>query len=98
MSIYAKSFKEILSNRGNLKEVQIISLNSNGSALIMNELPKKLDDLDKFSVPCSIGNVQFKCIICDLGASVSLMSKSVFENIGMCELKITHISLQLVDQ
>jgi hypothetical protein len=40
--IYAKFFKDILSNRRRLEDAQIVSLNSNGSALIMNELPKKL--------------------------------------------------------
>jgi hypothetical protein len=57
MPIYAKLFKDILSNRRRLEEVQVVSLNSNGSTLIMNELPKKLDDPDKFVVPCSIENV-----------------------------------------
>jgi hypothetical protein len=93
MPIYVKFFKDISSNRRKLEEVQVVSLNSNGIALIRNELPKKLDDLDKFVVPCYIGNVQFKRAICDLGASVNLMPKSIFENIGVGELKPTRISL-----
>jgi hypothetical protein len=66
MSIYAIFFKDILSNRCKLEEVQVVSLAN---------LPKKLDDPDKFVIPCSIGNVQFKRVLCDLGASVSLMPK-----------------------
>jgi hypothetical protein len=66
MSIYAKFFKDILSNKRRLEEVQIVLLNSNGSALIMNELPKKLDDPGKFTIPCSIENVQFKQALYDL--------------------------------
>jgi hypothetical protein len=98
MPIYTKSFKDILSNRRRLEEAQVVSLNSNDSALIMNELPKKLDDPGKFAVPCSIGNIRFKHVICNLGASVSLMSKSIYEMIGVGELKPTWISLQLADQ
>jgi hypothetical protein len=60
----------------------------------MNELSKKLDDPGKFIVPCSIGNIQFKRALCDLGASVNLMSKSVFEKIRVGEFKPTRISLQ----
>jgi hypothetical protein len=89
ISIYAKLFKDILSNRRRLEEVQVVSLNSNGSTLIMNELLKKLDDLGKFAVPYSIGNIQFKRVLCDLGASVSLTSKLVYERIKVGELKPT---------
>jgi hypothetical protein len=73
MSIYAKLFKDILSNKHKLEEVQVISLTN---------LPKKLDDPRKFAISCSIGKVQFKRALCDLGASVSLMSKSIFDKIG----------------
>jgi gag-polyprotein putative aspartyl protease len=89
MPIYAKFFKDILSNRRKLEEVQVVSLAN---------LPKKLDDPGKFVIPCSIGNLQFKCALCDLGASVSLMPMSIFEKIGVGELKPTQISLQLADQ
>ncbi|XP_078163505.1 uncharacterized protein LOC144558538 [Carex rostrata] len=98
MPVYTKFFKDILSNRRKLEEVQMVSLDSNGSAMVMNELPKKLDDPGKFSIPCSIGNVQFKRALCDLGASVSLMPKSVYDRLGVGELKPTRISLQLADQ
>ena len=77
--MYAKFFKDILSNRRKLEEIQQIELNFNESALIRNELPKKLDDPGKFSVPCAIRNMKFKHALCDLGASVSLMPKSVFD-------------------
>jgi Aspartyl protease len=89
MPIYAKFFKDILSNRRKLEEVQVDSLAN---------LPKKLDDPGKFVIPCSIGNVQFKRVLCDLGASVSLMPKSIFDKIRVGELKPTRISLQMADQ
>ncbi|XP_078148472.1 uncharacterized protein LOC144543896 [Carex rostrata] len=98
MPVYTKFFKDILSNRRKLEEVQMVSLDTNSSAMVMNELPKKLDDPGKFSIPCSIGNVQFKRALCDLGASVSLMPKSVYDRLGVGELKPTRISLQLADQ
>jgi Aspartyl protease len=89
MLIYAKFFKDILSNRRKLEEVQVISLIN---------LPKKLDDPKKFAISCSIGKVQFKCALCDLGASVSLIPKSIFDKIEVGELKPTRISLQMADQ
>ena len=50
MPVYAKFFKDILSNRRKLEEVQVVSLVN---------LPKKLDDPGKFSIPCAIGNLEF---------------------------------------
>jgi hypothetical protein len=89
MPIYIKFFKDILSNRRKLEEVQVISLTN---------LPKKLDDLGKLAIPCLIGKVQFKCALCDLGISISLIPKSKFDKIRVGELKPTRISLQMVDQ
>ena len=63
----------------------------------LTNLPKKLDDPGKFSIPCATGKVQFDHALCDLGASVSIMPKSIFEKIGVGELKPTHISLQMAD-
>ena len=97
MPVYAKFFKDILSNRRKLEEVQTIALNTNVSALFRNQLPKKLDDPGKFTVPYTIGSVKFKSALCDLGASVSLMPETVFDKIGVGELKETRISLQLDD-
>jgi hypothetical protein len=59
----------------------------------MNELLKKYDDPGKFMTPCSIGNVRLKYALYDLGISVSLMSKSVYERICIGELKSIHILL-----
>ena len=55
MPMYAKFFNDILSNRRKLEEVQQIELNSNGSALIRNELPEKLYDPGKFLSPVLLG-------------------------------------------
>ena len=62
MPIYAKFFKDVTSNRHKLKEVQIVYITN---------LPKKLDDPSKFSIPCVIGEMKIDNALCELGASVS---------------------------
>jgi hypothetical protein len=64
----------------------------------MNKLPPKLQDPDSFSIPCFIGSTKFNRALCDLGESVSLMPKSIFDRIGVGELVPTRISLQLADR
>jgi Aspartyl protease len=88
MLAYAKYLKEIMSKNKRLKEVKTI---------ILNNLPPKLKDPESFTIPCSLGNIKFKNALCDLGASVSLMPRSVFERLGIRDLKQTNISLQMAD-
>ena len=75
-----------------------MALTEKVSAIVLNKFPPKLRDPGSFSIPCSIGNTKFDQALCDLGASVSLMPKSVYDRIGVGELKPTRISLQLADR
>jgi hypothetical protein len=88
MLTYAKCLKEIMSKNKGLKEVETV---------ILNNLPPKLKDPRSFTISCSLGNIKFKNALCDLGASVSLMPRSVFEKLGIRDLKRANISLQMID-
>jgi hypothetical protein len=88
MPAYAKCLKEIMFKNKGLKEVETV---------ILNNLPPKLKDPGSFTIPCSLGNIKFKNTLCDLGASVSLMPRSIFERLGIGDLKQTNISLQMAD-
>jgi len=79
MSSYAKFLKEILSNKRNQEEHEIVALTKECSATIQNKPPAMFKDLSCFSIPCLIGNVCVDCALYDLGSSVSLMP------IFMCE-------------
>jgi hypothetical protein len=84
MPTYAKCLKEIMSKNKGLKDVETV---------ILNNLPPKLKDPVSFTIPCSLGNIKFKNALCDLEVSISLMPKSVFERLGIGDLKQTNISL-----
>ena len=47
------------------------------------KLPPKLKDLGNFSIPCVIESEIIESAMCDLGASVSLMSLSLSERLGI---------------
>ena len=74
MPSYAKFLKQILSNKRNLEEHEIMALTEECSVEIQNKLPAKLKDLRSLSIPYLIGNVSINRAFCDLGPSVSLMS------------------------
>ncbi|GKV45791.1 hypothetical protein SLEP1_g52835 [Rubroshorea leprosula] len=98
MPSYAKFLKKILANKRKLKEFEMVKLNKECSAIFQNKLSPKLKNLGSFSRPCIIGNVNFDKALCDLGASINLMSFHVFRKLGLGEPSPTTVSLQLADR
>nr|XP_027082257.1 uncharacterized protein LOC113704565 [Coffea arabica] len=83
---YAKFLKEIMTKKRRLVDSEIIALTKECSAIIQNKLPPKLKDPWSFTVPCTIGNVEFSKVLCDLGAGVSLIPLTVARQLGLKEL------------
>jgi hypothetical protein len=68
------------------------------SAAILDPLPEKKKDRGCPTITCSIGAQHFKHALCDLGASVSVMPKVVYDKINHHALIPTTMCLQLADQ
>ncbi|KAK8995294.1 hypothetical protein V6N11_069733 [Hibiscus sabdariffa] len=66
--------------------------------MMHNKVPAKKNDPGSFTIPCSIGNNYSTKALCDPGASINLMPKSVFQKLGIREAKPTTVLLQLVDR
>ncbi|XP_073019319.1 uncharacterized protein [Primulina eburnea] len=98
MPSYAKFLKEIISNMRKLVDFETVKLSEECSAILQNKLPPKAKDPCSFSIPCTIGNSLFGKALCDLGANINLMPYSCFEKLGIGEVKLTTISLQLADR
>ncbi|XP_075480619.1 uncharacterized protein LOC142521276 [Primulina tabacum] len=94
----AKFLKEILSNKRKLVDFETVKLSGECYAILQNKLPPKLKDPGSFSIPCTIGTSNFSKALCDLGASINLMTYSCFEKLKIGEVKPTTISLQLADR
>ncbi|XP_074301129.1 uncharacterized protein LOC141632482 [Silene latifolia] len=78
---YGKFLKELLSSKKKLGASTTVNLSRECSAILPNEMSKKLEDPGIFSIPCSTGVIYIKRALCDLGASVSLMPLSVFKKL-----------------
>ncbi|XP_027157875.1 uncharacterized protein LOC113759498 [Coffea eugenioides] len=87
-----------MTKKRKLVDSETIALTEEFSAIIQNKLPPKLKDPESFTVPCTIGNVEFFKALCDIGASVSLIPLTMARQLGLKELKRTNISLQLADR
>ena len=94
MPLYAKFLKEILSKKRKIAEESIVNLTATCSAIIQQKLPAKMKYPGSFTIPCSIGKFEFKKALCDSGASINLMPKSVVQRLSLGELTPTAITLQ----
>ncbi|GJZ18812.1 DNA-directed DNA polymerase [Tanacetum coccineum] len=98
MSKYAKFLKGLLSNKTRLEEACIVTMNERYFAVLLNKLPSKERDPGSFTIPCDIGHLHIDNALADLGASISLMPYTIYEKLGLGELKPTRISLELADR
>ncbi|GJW09165.1 reverse transcriptase domain-containing protein [Tanacetum coccineum] len=65
--------------------------------IVIQKLPEKLGDHGKFLIPCSFS--ELKCqALADLGASINLMSLSVWKRLGLPELIPTRMTLELANR
>nr|GEY77773.1 reverse transcriptase domain-containing protein [Tanacetum cinerariifolium] len=78
--------KALLSNKEKLQELANTPLNENCSAVILKTLPEKLRDPRKFLIPCGFG------------AIINLMPLSVWKKLGLPDLILTQMTLELANR
>ena len=57
-----------------------------------------MQDPCHFTIPCTIGNLEFKKALCDSRASINLMPLSVVKKLSLGELTSTAMTLQMADR
>nr|GFA85181.1 reverse transcriptase domain-containing protein [Tanacetum cinerariifolium] len=62
------------------------------------KLPEKLGDPDKLFIPCDFPEFDECLALGDLGASINLMSLSIWKKLSLPELTSTQIILKIVDR
>jgi len=81
-----------------LKGHETVSIGEDVSVIVQKNLPLKQKDPSAFTIPCVIGNARFKRALCDLGASISVMLKHVYDFLSLEPLIKTSIVIQLGDR
>jgi hypothetical protein len=90
---YAKYLRDILNKKRPLPTTEVIKLTEECSAAILNISPTKKKDPGCPTIDCSIGDQHFNNALCDLGASVSVMPKVVFDNLSYSTLEPTSMCI-----
>ncbi|XP_015949453.1 uncharacterized protein LOC107474341 [Arachis duranensis] len=98
MPLYAKFLKELMTRKRNWGEKETIVLTEECSAIIQKKLPQKMKDPGSFQIPCIIGDITIEKALCDLGASINLMSLNMMRRMRSEEAKPTRMALKLADR
>ncbi|GJU56350.1 hypothetical protein Tco_1230064 [Tanacetum coccineum] len=77
MSKFASTLKALIENKEKLSKMARTPLNEHCLAVILNKLPEKLRDPDKFLIPCDFPGMDECLALADLGANINLMPLSV---------------------
>nr|GFA01272.1 hypothetical protein [Tanacetum cinerariifolium] len=94
---YPKYMKDLVANKQLTKEDGEVSMNPICSALLQNQLLLKENDLEGFILPCSLGRLDFKNALADLGASISIIPFSIFKRLGIGKLEPINMVLEMAD-
>ncbi|GJV61148.1 reverse transcriptase domain-containing protein [Tanacetum coccineum] len=94
MPKFAPMFKKMLNNKDKLIELTKTPLNENCSAVVL----KKLGDPGRFLIPCDFSEFDNYLALADLGASINLMTLSIWKKLGLSGLNDTKMVLELADR
>ncbi|XP_022886923.1 uncharacterized protein LOC111402855 [Olea europaea var. sylvestris] len=95
---YAKFLKDLCTVKRKLNVQQKVFLTENVSSIVQQNTPPKFKDPSCPTISCVIGNNRIERALLDLGSSVNLLPFSVYEQLGLGELKPTTTTLQLADR
>ena len=95
---YAKFLKDLCIVKRKLGVHKEAFMTEQSTSLIWNNLPPKYKDPGSPIISIVVGNSKLGHALVDLGASVNLLSYSVYVELGSGELEPTNITLQLADR
>ncbi|GKC17408.1 reverse transcriptase domain-containing protein [Tanacetum coccineum] len=95
---FALTLKALIRNKEKISEMARTHLNEHCSAVILNKLPEKLGEPNKFLIPCDFPRMDECLALADLGASINLMPLSVWKKLSLPELTPTCMTLELADR
>jgi hypothetical protein len=95
---YANFLKDLVTIKRKTNVPKKAYLTEQVSSILQCKLPIKYKDPECLTIACMIGKSQVNRALLDLGASVNLLPYSVYLQLGLGELKLTTVTLQLADR
>ncbi|GJU88481.1 reverse transcriptase domain-containing protein [Tanacetum coccineum] len=90
--------RTLLRNKEKLEEIAITTVNAECPTIILNKVPKKLEDPRKFLIPCALQELDRTNALADSRASTNLLPHSIYKQLGLGALKPTRMILELANR
>nr|GEV15973.1 reverse transcriptase domain-containing protein [Tanacetum cinerariifolium] len=97
MPKFGPSIKSLLTNKDKLCELARTPLNEHCSAVLLKKFLEKLEDPDKFLIPCDFPGMAECLALAHLDASINLMPLSVWNKLSLLDLSPMCMTLDLAD-
>ncbi|PHT24708.1 hypothetical protein CQW23_35611 [Capsicum baccatum] len=94
---YAKFIKDLLTKK-RASSYELADNVHHCSAIATRSLVQKKADPGAFTIPCTIGSLDFAKALCDLGASINLMTLSIYKKLGLGDPTPTNMRLVMADR
>ncbi|XP_058223084.1 uncharacterized protein LOC131332803 [Rhododendron vialii] len=95
---YAKFLKDLCTRKHKLNVQKKIFLTEQVSSIIQTNIAPTYKDPGSPTIAITIGGKHIEQALLDLGASVNLLSYSIYQELGLGEMKPTRVTLQLADR
>ncbi|XP_052623636.1 uncharacterized protein LOC128128938 [Lactuca sativa] len=95
---YAKFLQDLLDTRQQLNENSKVILSEQSSKAVLREIPKKMGDPGRLTLPCEFGNNMKVYALADSEASINLMPYSFYQKLNIQKLKATKMSIYMANR
>ncbi|CAN4085038.1 unnamed protein product [Withania somnifera] len=89
--------KELVTKKRSL-DLETVEVSHHCCAIVTNTSVIKKEDPGAFTIPCTIGFYEFVKALCDYGASVNLMSYTIYKKLGLGVPKPTTMRLLMANR
>nr|GEU62253.1 reverse transcriptase domain-containing protein [Tanacetum cinerariifolium] len=97
MPNYDKFLKDLVSNKSKMEQISGAFLTEEYSTILQNKIPSNLGDPRSFLIPCKLTNSVGYLALADLGASINMMSYSLYTVLFGTTLKPVRMSIRLAN-
>ncbi|KAL7604989.1 hypothetical protein Lser_V15G15101 [Lactuca serriola] len=95
---YVKFLRDLIDTHHQLKKNSKVILSEQSSKVVLGELPKKMGDLRRLTLPCEFGNNTKTYALADSGASINLMPFSFSQKLNLPDLKATRMTIHMANR
>ena len=96
MPSYAKFMKDLVTKKRSVTFEDDDRM-QHCSAIATRSLVEKKEDLDAFTIPCTIGSLHFAKALCHLRDRINHMPQSIYKKLGLGNPKPTAMRLLMAD-